>query len=427
MTAGFWLRQWLDEYEITSARQARHLLRPHKRAVRRLREIAQSSASSAGSPSPQSGASRALLAGRGIDLSGDLDCCAAVCQRAEVDRLFGRVLHYFDEIIVAGPSARRYAESLESPDDDVLRAVAEHVTSLLYLREVGAEDLLVFAEKPPACEQHYRQHAGEVGLLELIDSAGPWIDRLAGEGKINELHSHDDHWHYTFTHHDLEHTAWGSIWKGRESSEPPSSRDIAESVFARYAAHLVSDVTAARLAGLPLGASVQLHESVLATTRFPMSVGDVAFQLQLPVLDALPIRDIVRIREDESEHFERFRYALTQAIEERMSEGGSPAEVAASITQNVIEPAISDIERRLHLAQRIFDRKIGVSVTVGTAVTTVGLLAGAPLIVGAGMAAIGTSLPVAHKYLEDKGSIELSDMFFLWNLQQNAISRLNRG
>ena len=40
-------------------------------------------------------------------------------------------------------------------------------------------------------------------------------------------------------------------------------------------------------------------------------------------------------------------------------------------------------------------------------------------------AAMGTSLPAAHKYFEDKGSIELNDMYFLWRLQQRAMANLH--
>jgi hypothetical protein len=33
---------------------------------------------------------------------------------------------------------------------------------------------------------------------------------------------------------------------------------------------------------------------------------------------------------------------------------------------------------------------------------------------------MGSSVPVAQKYFDDKGSIELADMYFLWRLEQRA-------
>jgi hypothetical protein len=341
-----------------------------------------------------------------------------------VDALFGRVLHYFDEIVVAGPPAHRYADSLESAGQGTLDNIAEHAAALLYLREIGAADMLVFVQKPPACEQHYQQHAADAGVLDVIDGASHWIDRLADHGEVKELEAHAGHWHYAFIHQDLEHMAWGAI-AASANGEAPDLHDVAEAVFAQYASHLVSDVVAARSMALPLGSSVRLHEDALARTNSRLTVGDVAFDLVLPVLDDLPIRDVVRLRQDEWEYFERFRSSLTQAIEERLSAGESSAAVATDVAQSVIEPAINDIDRRLRTAQRVLDRKLGVSAVFGGVITTVGLLAGAPLIVGAGIAAMGTSLPAAHKYFEDKGSIELNDMYFLWRLQQRAMANLH--
>jgi hypothetical protein len=70
MADEFWLYKWLDEYEITSSEQAKSLLRSRSRAVRRLHELA------AADPwrqlPPYQGGGAALVAGRGIDLSGDL-------------------------------------------------------------------------------------------------------------------------------------------------------------------------------------------------------------------------------------------------------------------------------------------------------------------------------------------------------------------
>jgi hypothetical protein len=420
MSDTFWLYQWMDEYGIATLEQAKSLLHPHKRAVRRLEEIA--AAVPWRALSAHSGAGTAIVAGRGIDLSGDLDCCHQVCQRKQVDALFGRVLHYFDEIVVTGPPAHRYAELLESSDEATLVNIGEHVAALLYLREIGVEDMLIFVQKPPACSEHYLRHAAEAGILDLIEGATQWIDHLAKTGTLTALEFHDDHWHYTFNHRDLEHTAWGVV-RSAEDGARPNIRRVAESVFSRYAAHLVSDVTAAKSMALPLGSSVQLHEYALARASHSQTVADVAFDLDLPVLDLLPIRDVVRLREDESEYFERFRIAVTRAIEERLSTGESSAAVAADVVRNVIDPAINDIDRRLRTAQRVLDRKLGASAVVGAVATTVGLLAGAPLIIGAGIAAIGTSLPVVHKFFEDKGSIELEDMYFLWRLEERALKR----
>ncbi|MFF3845651.1 hypothetical protein [Streptomyces sp. NPDC002328] len=280
----FWLEQWIDEFDIRSIEDAERALKQRRRGLSRVQNIA----ASVPFPEPEREFSKgsSFVAGRGIDLSGDLDCCHQVCQIKQVQSLFGRALHYFDEIVVAGPSPYRFARELIGSDEAVIGNLIEHVATFLHLRQIGVRDMLIFVQKSPACQEHFMQHAQEVGIAEALEQAHSWVDRLEAEGVVRDLHLHDDHAHYQFEHQDLEHTAWGTIWNPN-----PSTRDIAESVFQRYAAHLVSDVAAARAAGLPLAAQVQLHESVLTGSRVPTAAEDVAINLQIPVLDQLPVRD----------------------------------------------------------------------------------------------------------------------------------------
>jgi hypothetical protein len=139
------------------------------------------------------------------------------------------------------------------------------------------------------------------------------------------------------------------------------------------------------------------------------------------VLSRVPVRDIVKIREDEHESFEKFRDAITKAIQVRIEAGDvDPSIIARKIEEELIMPATNDIANRLKVARRALERKGGTSFAVGATITTIGLISGVPLIAGAGIAAIGSSLPAAHKYLDDKGSIELSDMYFLWRLEEKS-------
>lgn len=417
MANDFWLYRWLDEFELKSSTDVERLLLPPAKAVRRLHEIAASEPWEP--PEPYSSPGPAIVAGRGIDLSGDLDCCHRVCQARQVDALFGRALHYFDEIVVAGPPAHRYSRDLEDPDEMTLSNIAEHAAVLLYLRELGVDSMVSFVQKVPACEEHFKVHTDEAGLSGLIDQASDWVDRLAENGTVEDLHEHDDHWHYTFAHDDLEHTVWGVI-AGPEDGTSPTRRSIAESVFVRYAAHLVSDVVSARYMELPLGASVQMHEDVLSRSRPPTTVADVAFDLKLPVLEELPIRDVVRVRQDEWEYFEKFRHALTHAIAERLKSDPASPLIAEEVKHDVIDPALMDIATRLRSVERVMDKKIGAAIGVGGLITTIGVLTAAPLVVGAGVVALGSSLPAVQRYFEDKGAIELSDMYFLWQLEMAA-------
>ncbi len=256
----FWLYEWVDEYEVGSREDAVALLQPGSAAVRRLHEIA--SGEGWAPAGPYSGGGPAILAGRGLDLSGSLDCCHYVCQKRQVDALFGRVLHYFEDILVARPPAHRYAVASDNPSESTLRNIANHVEALLYLREIGAEPLLRFVQKRPACEQHYRQHAEEAGLQNVLGGSREWTQRLADGGTVEDLDQHGDHWHFRFNHPLLEHTAW-RVAKSTSHDARPTELEVAEAVFARYAAHLTSNVLTARDLEIPLGAGVRLHEDVL--------------------------------------------------------------------------------------------------------------------------------------------------------------------
>lgn len=180
----------------------------------------------------------------------------------------------------------------------------------------------------------------------------------------------------------------------------------------------MSDITAAQQLRQPLGAGVRMHENALRDEA--LTVGDVAFELQLPVLDELPIWDIVKIRQDGSEYFRNFQHSLSAAIEERLSDDAVSQALADEVTRDVIEPDVARIAARLRSAESSLKRKAGTSVALGALTTTVGVVIGAPLVVAAGIAAVGTSLPAAHKYFDDKRSVELSDMYFLWRLEEEA-------
>jgi hypothetical protein len=417
----FWLYKWMDEYGVASQEDGRRLLKPGSSAVRRLADIA---ASVTWEPlAPYRSESSAILAGRGIDLSGDLDCCHLACQIDQVDALFRRTLHYFDRIIISGPPAHRFVDGLERADEQALYNLVEHVAALLYLRRIGVTNLAVFVQKPPACQEHYVQHATDAGLIDLIERAKPWVERLAREGEVIFLRAHEDHWHFQFSHPDLEHNVFSVVGSTPDCTRP-SKRDIAEVVHARYVAHLVSDVTASRALSVPLGASVQLHEDVLVTGAPPtVTVEDVAFDLYLPVLEDLPINDVARLRRDEWEYFEAFRQALLYAIEQRLHDGSPSLAVAERVAREVLDPALADLDKRLRVAERVATRKSAASIAIGGVVTTVGLLTGAPMVTAAGVAAMGTSVAAAHKYFEERGLIESSDMYWLWHLHRTVASR----
>lgn len=420
MASDYWLYRWMDEYEVRSETDFTKLVKsPAAPSLSRLQELAAEDAEA--SVLPYSGPGTAILAGKGLDLSAELGCRHRECQVEQIDALFSRVLHYFDEIVIAGPPSKAY---LRDVSEDLLYALREDVATLLHLREIGVEDMLLFRRKPAACTVHYERHAHEAGLEGLLERKGDWIDRLVELGSVEELHQHDDHWHFHFSHPHLEHTFQHVVGTPSHGGEP-TPQDFAESVLALYVAQLVSDLGASRNFGLPLGSAIRMHEDVLSDEGRPVAEDDVAFNIQLPVLAALAPSEVIRIRQDEYEAFLAFRESLKVAIRERIQAGEAPKETVTKIQTEHIQPALVDIANRLRSAERSFTRKASLSVAVGGLMTTVGVLSASPLLLDAGVAATAASpLVAAHKYFEERGSIEVSDMYFLWRLHREAKSHV---
>jgi hypothetical protein len=63
-------------------------------------------------------------------------------------------------------------------------------------------------------------------------------------------------------------------------------------------------------------------------------------------------------------------------------------------------------------------KKASASIGMGALMTTCGLLTANPLLITTGVGAVATTLPAAHKFIEDRRDVSLSDMYFLWRASQ---------
>ena len=190
----YWLFDWLDQYSVKDLDKARKLL-SNEAAREEMRSLAKGSASNRHQDRVNS-----ILAGRGIDLSGHLDCNGASCRRRQVDELFRRVWHYFDKIVVADAVRHEVGWHWNQPSEQVREWVLSHIDVLLYLRQIGAESLLEFSEKPALCENHWRQHAAETGLDALLQSADETILELVNGGTWDFTPDHDGGVNFVFSH-----------------------------------------------------------------------------------------------------------------------------------------------------------------------------------------------------------------------------------
>src|SRR5579884_4285316 len=100
MTGKFWVFDWLADNHITSLEQAAILL-PKYKVIDDLQTRAISAEENDENNVDFARNETQIVAGTGIDLSGgNMVCPSPECMRAQVDKLFRRVWHYFDRIVV---------------------------------------------------------------------------------------------------------------------------------------------------------------------------------------------------------------------------------------------------------------------------------------------------------------------------------------
>lgn len=419
----YWLAHWLDEHDIRNLRAARQFLKDKKHIEDLCTSV--STAPTVATPLKEA-EETTIVAGRTIDLSGELGCYHPECLQGDVDRLFSRVWHYFDIIVVTGLTPAYALHLLTDADDDSIERFLGFVENFFYVRRIGAENMLVYRPKPHACTFHLRQHAEQFGVASLLDKRETWISSFSARAEIEELDRHDDHWHYAVLHPDLQHTAYGELHLKVRKGKTPKDAEVFGAVFDEFAANLVGDVGAAREMRSPLAAATTVHGDMLSRTPTdPPSVQDAMFELRLPVASGLTTKDLIKLRKENWQYFDAFRLRLKKAAREfilNAEDGAPPADIARQIENDIIEPGLIEIRRNLRSSVDTLTLKSAVSLPVGTIATTIGLLDKPPMIAAGVLAAvatggIGSFLIDYKKYLDDKRGVRTEDMYFLWNVQ----------
>jgi hypothetical protein len=423
--AGYWLADWADELGVATADDVDRVFQDRVFVTESLKRAVEPARSDVSEPIA---GDRSIVAGASLDLSGTVTCNHEACLRSQVDDLFGRVWHYFDQIVVTGinpksvdfkekKGAVRKASSLSG-----LEWISPHVKTLLYIRSAGAEDMLIFRPKTHACAVHLPALAEMSGLDRLVDQRQEYVEHLRQAEKLLHGRAIFD----------------GNIWKvsvmnpytgmivdvgfrlPKTASKKMIRQRAAEMIWHENADSLASDVLAARRCNAPLALTQDFQVELLEPNRARPSEGEVAFEMALPVLEHMPLAEIVRVREEEALQFDAFRKALRTAIKDRLATASdeTATQLAREIADDVITPALNDISRRLDVAQTALSRKAAIHAVMGSAITTVGLLAGAPLVLTAGIGALGLALPVVDQYFDARKEVEMNDMYFLWRQEE---------
>jgi hypothetical protein len=425
LDSSYWLKQWLDEKGVQADWEIDNILDSDKEVEKLIDFIDQSANDPDLQHLPPGNVGDSIVAGRRIDLSGVVGCCALECLRDTVDREFRNLWHYFDKVVVEGLDAGRVYEDyldMRSGHDytEMIQTVSDQAKLFLYLRNLGAEDFLVFTRKTHSyCEDHWLQHARELGIEAAFDEEQQerLVSRIVRSSKLETEKLDDDFWGV-----EVGSPYFEPGYIVFRATSRPSKKFIAITLLEKYASAMIADVGTARQMMLPLVEQADISSVARPKNkRSPIFEKDVILELNFPVFEGISTADFLKLRTDEQPYFERFRASLRQAVAAEIAKSDSSrsaAEVAASIENDYLRPGIADIARQVKGSRAALIKKGAISLAIGGSVAAIGALSSIPLMIVGGVSALGTSVPLApliYQYIDTKNvDIPMSDLYFLW-------------
>lgn len=297
-----WFHNWLTENELFDETSVYKTAKdPKKLADLVVRAQTQQTASI----EPIS--DRSIIAGRSLDLTGYLACGHANCLTRQVDDLFNRVWHYFDKIAITGPEAHVFLDYLADGSrrsDETARRIAGLARPIFHIRQIGAEDLVTWIFKPPGCAVHWKEYR-ELEDYHIPDEAIVAVaSRLLGEGKI-VFKKVGPTPGLILHHRELFN---GGRWKSLVDIQQAQTRGesleqaLARLIVSLHWAGTASDLYAANSIRLPVGLGIGLEAKMAGLRRDTISESEVAFNLVLPVVDGLPVKELIALRQSENVH-----------------------------------------------------------------------------------------------------------------------------
>jgi len=408
--SGYWLLEWLDAEGIADVGVIDGVLRT-RQGYERMLHAADEARSVLPEP-PRAG--KSLVAGTGLDLSGVLGCGRAACLQRTIEDLVQRSWCYFDRVIVTGLDPNEFLMSA-SNDKALHREVfVNHASAALHIRDIGAQELFTFRRKAQLCTNHMNKHAAEAGMSAMDETVEALTEELLKGCEVT-LKETRIGLQYSFGHPLLNTTLVGVMQ--RRMKKPQVTRLLAHRRANELVSGLTRSVWLCREVHGALGQSALRASKVLAVPRSgTLSVPDVAVTLELPALDGASARDLLSLRHDEPAEFDAFRGALVKTIEERIRAlpHENAAQVGQSVVDDVLTPAIAGLELRMQRSARLLGARSAAAVTAGGLLTTIGLLAFAPLAVPGLVLASGGLVANYADFLKDRRDVDLSDLHFLW-------------
>jgi hypothetical protein len=409
--ASYWVFDWLRENRLTSLEDVATFL-PKYRVLDVLRQRAADFLGREAASRPPS--ERSIVAGMGLDLAGGgIVCASPSCLRGQVDKLMRHVWHYFDTVVVDDVLTSLLTDEYEGTRSELIHDILQQFPPLLYIEEIGAAELLDFRAKV-RCSEHFEENAKAGGIGRLITEKKQLLKRLVERSKLRHLHDKGGAaYGIEFVDSDF-----GTLLPPTGLGEHQARRQAASFVLSEYLLNVVADVGASHQYQLPLGSAEAFVGEMLAMSQ-PTSADQAVFQIRLPILEKVPTAELIRIRRENIDSFDRFRNALRATAMERLRqdpEAGS-VEIAEEIRRDILDPKIEEIRATLKAAEKLLLKKGSLGIFLGALATTCGLISGVPpsVAVSAGAATtLGVVGAASSKHLETTAEVSLQDMYFLW-------------
>lgn len=195
----FWFWQWLEEVGARSPQEAIAATKRHG-TLAYLKDKANAAIEAdTTAANPQS-----ILAGTGIDLTGQFACQHYECRIMQVDQLFRQAWFYFDRIVVADFISPLFAhlENRRRRRGATIDPLTHALEVLFYIKSLEAEDLISFQVKNHwrYCELHLTERLSHAGLDGILDQKEAFIQKIEphvevhkeprSTGKLNLIVSH---------------------------------------------------------------------------------------------------------------------------------------------------------------------------------------------------------------------------------------------
>ncbi len=323
------------------------------------------------------------------------------------------VWHYFDTVVVDDVLTSLLTDEYKGTRSDLIQDILQQFPPLLYIEEIGATELLDFRPKV-RCSEHLEENARVEGIGRLIAEKEQFLSRLVERSRLRHSHGKSG------AIYDIEFVGsdFGTSMPSAGLSEHQAKHEAASFALSEYLLNVVADVGASHRYQLPLGSAEAFAGEMLAMNH-SASADQAVFQIDLPILEKVPTAELIRIRRENADTFDRFRHALSAAAREQLRQDpvAGSVKIAAEIRRDILDPKLDEIRATLKSAEKLLLKKSSLGIFLGALATTCGLVSGVlPSValsagVAATLAVVGSA---SAKHLETKAETSLQDMYFLW-------------